>query len=67
MKITDQCLNCGMCSGVCPHGAIVEGGTKVDDDNKEQPPIDHFFILKKLCTECKTCTKVCPINCIVED
>lgn len=55
-----------MCSDVCPHGAIVEGGTKVDDD-KGQPPIDHYFILKKLCTECKTCTKVCPINCIVED
>ena len=50
-----KCINCGMCSTVCPHGVFVSG------DNKAE--------LKKpeACMECAACQLNCPTEAINVD
>jgi len=49
--IKDNCIECNMCSLVCPHGAI----TPVIKDNKFTLQIDS-----NVCTGCGNCVKICP-------
>lgn len=59
-RITEECINCGMCEPECPNGAIYEGQ-------------DTFEIDPALCTECvgfhatEQCAAVCPVDCCIPD
>ena len=59
-KITDECINCGVCEPECPNGAIAEGE-------------DYYVIDPELCTECvgfhgeEACQEVCPVDCCIPD
>ena len=58
--ITEDCINCGVCSPECPNEAIREGALV-------------FEIDPGLCTECvgfhseEQCAAVCPVDCCVPD
>ena len=60
LKITIECINCGVCEPECPNQAITEG-----------PEI--FEIHPDRCTECvghfdePQCQQVCPVDCIPLD
>ncbi len=60
LKITEECIACGVCVEECPNEAISEGD-----------PI--YSINPDLCTECvgffdePQCVEVCPVDCIVPD
>ncbi len=60
LKITEECIACGVCVEECPNEAISEGD-----------PI--YSINPDLCTECvgffdePQCVEVCPVDCIVAD
>jgi NAD-dependent dihydropyrimidine dehydrogenase PreA subunit len=50
-----KCVNCGLCSGVCPHGVFASGEKKT--------------VLKKpeACMECGACQLNCPTEAITVD
>ena len=52
--ITDECVACGTCAGVCPVEAISEGDGK-------------YVIDADVCAECGTCVAECPVEAIVEE
>ena len=47
------CINCGICSNVCPHGVFV--------------PVEHAAVLvaPASCMECGACMRNCPVQAIV--
>ncbi len=51
-----KCIACGVCSTVCPAGAITLS------DSEEYAIIDH-----DLCMECFTCVETCPQEAIYKD
>ncbi|MGM0666343.1 MAG: YfhL family 4Fe-4S dicluster ferredoxin [Bacteroidota bacterium] len=59
LKITDECISCGLCVPECPNEAISEG--------------DPYVINPALCTECvgfydePQCINVCPVEVIIPD
>ncbi|MGI9264402.1 MAG: YfhL family 4Fe-4S dicluster ferredoxin [Gammaproteobacteria bacterium] len=60
LKITDDCINCDMCTPECPNNAITMG-------------LEIFEIDRVRCTECvghhsePQCIEVCPVDCIISD
>ena len=52
-KITEDCIQCGMCEDECPEEAISEGD-------------DIFVIDPEKCNDCGTCVDECPEEAIVE-
>lgn len=60
LKITDECVNCGVCEPECPNESISEGS-------------DIYVIDSEKCTECvgyfdePQCIEVCPVDCIISD
>ena len=46
--ITDNCIACGSCEGVCPMGAIT-----FDDD------VYHYTIDQEQCVQCGSCYGTC--------
>lgn len=52
---SDACINCGMCSAVCPHGVFETGGSAAILAHKER------------CMECGACMVNCPSNAIFVD
>jgi len=50
-----KCVNCGMCSAVCPHGVFASG------DNKAE------LIKPQACMECAACQLNCPTEAINVD
>lgn len=60
LKITDECVNCGVCEPECPNESISEGS-------------DIYVIDPEKCTECvgyfdePQCIEVCPVDCIIPD
>lgn len=53
-KITDECLSCGSCEGVCPVECISAGD-------------DIYVIDAEKCTSCGSCADTCPVDAIVEE
>ncbi len=58
MKITEECISCGVCEPECPRECISEG----------EPT---YTIDASKCTECADeggpqCVEVCPVDCIVK-
>ncbi len=49
-RITDECIGCGTCLGVCPQGAIEEGSP--------------FRIESEHCLHCGACFEACPVSAI---
>lgn len=50
-KITDACVNCGVCEGECPVNAISESD-------------DARVIEAGTCIDCGACVSVCPTDAI---
>lgn len=50
-KISDDCISCGACVGVCPVAAISEGES-------------HYEIDADMCVECGACAAGCPVSAI---
>ena len=50
-----RCINCGMCSTVCPHGVFVTG--------KQIAQVTH----PEACMECGACQRNCPAGAIKVD
>lgn len=81
IKITSDCINCGLCEVVCPNNAIYEpdtdwrwsDGTSLKDHTPQAPRSgDVFYIVEEKCTECigfystPQCAEVCPSDCCVQ-
>jgi ferredoxin len=49
--ISEECISCGACQGVCPTEAISEGDTQ-------------YIIDENVCIDCGQCSEVCPVNAI---
>lgn len=49
-RITDACIGCGTCSGVCPQGCIVAG--------------DQYRIEASHCLHCGACFEACPFGAV---
>lgn len=49
-RITDACIGCGTCQGVCPQGVIEEG--------------EPFRIKAERCLHCGACFEACPVQAI---
>jgi NAD-dependent dihydropyrimidine dehydrogenase PreA subunit len=50
-----KCINCGMCSSVCPHGVFVNGENRAELKKPEA------------CMECGACQLNCPVDAIAVD
>lgn len=51
----DLCINCGLCSIVCPHGVFVHGKNHAE------------LIRAQVCMECGACQRNCPTGAIAVD
>lgn len=51
----EKCINCGMCSVVCPHGVFACGDKKA------------FLKKPEECMECGACQLNCPTGAIIVD
>jgi ferredoxin len=63
LKITEECINCGVCEPECPNIAIYEGGAKwtyfgqefeATEIKSSMAPYanDYYYIVPEKCTEC---------------
>lgn len=51
----ERCINCGMCSAVCPHGVFVSGDNVVR------------VVRPDACMECGACQLNCPVGALTVD
>ena len=51
----DRCINCGMCSAVCPHAVFAPGARVVQ------------LVHPDACMECGACQRNCPVDAIFVD
>jgi len=60
LYITDECINCDLCTTECPNEAISMGAEIFEIDGNK-------------CTECvghydqASCVQICPVECILTD
>lgn len=55
-KITNTCICCGTCAGICPVGAISMAASG-----------DKYEVDPKKCIACGACINACPVEAIIED
>lgn len=51
-EISEKCIGCGKCTGVCPQNCIIISGGRA-------------FIRQENCLHCGGCAEICPANAIV--
>ncbi len=51
-EISEKCIGCGKCTGVCPQDCIIISGGRA-------------FIRQENCLHCGGCAEICPANAIV--
>ena len=51
----DRCVNCGMCSAVCPHAVFVKHNGRID------------LADRSACMECGACQRNCPFDAVTVD
>lgn len=56
-----RCINCGMCSAVCPHGVFAPGG------DATRPERRAYVVRPAACMECGACQNNCSTGAIVVD
>ena len=61
MRITDDCMSCGMCSEECPVNAIGP-----EDRNGKAGYVKYVIDTDK-CVECGNCIDICPANAVRYD
>lgn len=75
LRITDDCINCGLCEFECPNNAIYEPSVEwIDRDGENNAPLsdDVYYIVPEKCTECRgfhdepQCATVCPSDCCIK-
>jgi len=52
----DKCIGCGLCSQLCPDGAIV----MVEINGKKRPKINYDY-----CKGCGLCAHECPVKAYI--
>jgi len=52
-KITEECINCGVCESECPVSCIASGD-------------DVYVIDADACIDCGACAGVCPVSAPVQ-
>ena len=55
-KITNTCICCGTCAGICPVGAVSMAASG-----------DKYEVDQSKCIACGSCINACPVEAIVED
>ncbi|MBO7125813.1 MAG: 4Fe-4S binding protein [Bacteroidales bacterium] len=55
-KITDTCICCGTCAGICPVGAVSMAAAG-----------DKYEVDQNKCIACGACINACPVEAIIED
>ncbi|MCL2228056.1 MAG: 4Fe-4S binding protein [Oscillospiraceae bacterium] len=50
-KISEDCVSCGSCTGVCPVDAIAQG--------------DSIYEIADTCIDCGVCVSSCPVDAIL--
>ena len=65
----EKCIECGMCSIVCPHGVIRNFVSKNKDTGKPLIGNEEYNfsigISNEDCTGCSLCTQVCPTHSLI--
>ncbi len=56
-RITDACINCGLCDGSCPFDGI-KGGLS-------EQGFPKMLIQPQLCKGCGLCVPYCPLGVII--
>jgi len=54
MQITEDCVGCALCAGVCPCGAILSNLYERHAINVEK------------CVKCESCKNICPENAVIK-
>ena|GEM_PF-309833 len=67
VKISEECVGCGICESVCPVNNLLEDGTEFDPDKAElaiKVTNGEAVVDEEVCLTCGTCTFNCPISAI---
>ena len=67
MKITKDCMACGMCIEECPNEAISIGERGAAPGPGLDVAYSQAVIDRDRCVNCGACVDTCPANAIVED
>lgn len=63
LNVADSCTNCGVCTAICPQGALQkheEMSPIIEDDNKEDKIASMRLIWEpQKCVQCCRCLKIC--------
>ena len=65
LTVSDECTNCGVCSQICPQGALQKREIKGPDSIPEDPKWEEKILSLRLiyepqkCVHCQRCVEIC--------